>query len=104
MSMTEEMKITILKQDLGIATYSKDKYLCHLLEISEKEMKREGIQKEDSTEYDGLNIQFAAYLFRKRASTETVMPRFLRYGLNNLLISQKARNYECTESEESNDI
>lgn len=99
MSLAIEDKMTLLKQDVGALGTSKDKYLEHLLKLSEDEMKREGIQKENSTEYDGLNIQYAAYLFRKRASNETTMPRFLRFGLNNLLISQKARGYIYVEDE-----
>lgn len=93
MSMTETDKLALLKHDIGMLTSSKDIYLKHLLELAERGMKREGIQKESSTEYDGLNIQYAAYLFRKRAGTDTTMPKFLRWGLNNLLFSQKARGY-----------
>ena len=104
MSLTEDVKLTLLKHDVGILGNSKDDYLKHLLDLSEKEMAREGIKKEDSTEFDGLNIQYAAYLFRKRASNETAMPRFLRFSLNNLLISQKARKYSGQESGEKNDV
>lgn len=104
MSLAENVKLTLLKQDVGVLGNSKDDYLKHLLKLSENEMNREGIKKEDSTEYDGLNIQYAAYLFRKRASNETTMPRFLRFSLNNLLISQKARKYNCQESGDKNDV
>lgn len=72
-------------------TTANDEYLFHLLELAEQLITREGIQVEDSTEYSGIQIQYAAYLFRKRASDETVMPRFLRWELNNLLVSQKGR-------------
>lgn len=89
--MDNKEKLTILRLDLGICGVAKDEYLNHLLELAEKEIKNEGIKPETGSEYDGLVIQYAAYLFRKRASSETTMPRFLRYGLNNLLISQKAR-------------
>ena len=54
-------------------------------------MEREGIREEDTNEYAGIQIDYAAYLFRKRASAQTAMPRFLRWEMNNLLISQKAR-------------
>lgn len=104
MSLEKNVKLILLKQDIGILGNAKDDYLKHLLELSEKEMNREGIQKENTIEYDGLNIQYAAYLFRKRASNENTMPRFLRFGLNNLLISQKARSYSYQESGEENDI
>ena len=89
--MEKEERLAILILDVGIAGDAKDVYLKHLLELAEKEMQKEGIKSEEGTEYDGLVIQYAAYLFRKRAASETSMPRFLRYALNNLLISQKAR-------------
>ena len=34
---------------------------------------------------------YAAYLYRKRADDAPVMPRMLRYALNNRLFSQKVR-------------
>ena len=41
-------------------------------------------------------VQYAAYLFRKRAGNETAMPRFLRLRLNNILFSQKERQMAAT--------
>ena len=46
---------------------------------------------EGDTNCDMVQIQYAAYLFRRRGGEETSMPRFLRYELNNLLFSQKGR-------------
>ncbi|MEY8285357.1 hypothetical protein AALA13_16305 [Lachnospiraceae bacterium 50-23] len=93
--MDEKVKLALLKQDLGIFNGSKDDYLYHLLKQAEGRIQEEGIKKEmegkQQAVYDGLHIQYAAYLFRKRAGTDTSMPRFLRYGLNNLLFSQKIR-------------
>lgn len=89
--MDEHLKLTILKHDVGILASTKDDYLKHLLETAKKLMERKGIKEEKDSEFDSLNIQYAAYLFRKRAGSETAMPEFLRRGLNNLLISQKAR-------------
>ena len=88
--MEETMKLTLLKIDLGIFSTAQDIYLTHLLSLAEKEIEREGIIPDGSAEYGGIQIQYAAYLFRRRASEETAMPRFLRYALNNLLMSQKA--------------
>lgn len=89
--MTEKLKLIILKHDIGILSSEKDEYLKHLLETSKMLMKRKGLKDEEDSEFDSLNIQYAAYLFRKRAGTETAMPEFLRRGINDLLISQKAR-------------
>ena len=84
-------KLLLLKQDVGILSNAKDDYLEHLLSQSKQMMEREGIVEEDTDEFHGLNIQYAAYLFRKRAGTDTAMPKYLRWGLNNLLFSQKGR-------------
>ena len=89
--MDDHLKLTILKHDVGILSSIKDEYLQHLLDTAKKLMYRKGIKEEEDSEFDSLNIQYAAYLFRKRAGTETTMPEFLRRGLNDLLISQKAR-------------
>ena len=91
--MDNEQKLKILKADLQMLTSSNDEYLTALLSFSEKEIQREGITLiEDDLECDMAVIHYAAYLFRKRASgSDTRMPRYLRYELNNLLFSQKGR-------------
>lgn len=89
--MTDDQMLVILKQDLQMITKSNDDYLKMLLEMSESLIKREGIAPEDTIEYAGIKIQYAAYLFRKRAGADTVMPRFLRWEMNNMLFSQKAK-------------
>lgn len=94
--MDEGQKLTLLKQDLQMITNSNDDYLMMLLKMAEELIKREGIIPENTTEYAGIQIQYAAYLFRKRAGTETSMPRFLRWEMNNLLFNQKAKAGEST--------
>ena len=88
--MTAENKLYILKKDLQLTTTANDLYLETLLDFSVAAIEREGIiLLDDNIECDMAVIHYAAYLFRKRAGTETAMPRFLRYELNNLLFSQK---------------
>ncbi|MBR6543152.1 MAG: hypothetical protein IKT73_08090 [Anaerotignum sp.] len=88
--MTKESRLLILKKDLQLTTTANDEYLNTLLDFSVAAIEREGITlSEDDIESDMVVIHYAAYLFRKRAGTETTMPRFLRYELNNLLFSQK---------------
>lgn len=88
--MTDAEKLTLLKSDLQQITSSNDTYLQQLIAYSKAQMIKEGITYiENDITCDMLNIQYAAYLFRRRAGTETSMPRPLRYGLNNLLFSQK---------------
>lgn len=93
-------KLVLLKIDIGIHTNSKDDFLNFLLESANEKIKREGIVEEDTTEYTSIQVEYAAYLWRKRASTETAMPRFLRYEMNNLLMSQKGKKAK----ENSNDV
>lgn len=88
--MNEETRMKILKRDLQMLTNANDEYLRHLLELADELMQREGIRDTESIECEAAQIQYAAYLFRKRAGSETAMPRYLRYELNNLLFSQKA--------------
>ena len=96
----ELCKLTLLKTDIGIHTDSKDDFLNFLLESANEKIKREGIVEEDTTEYTSIQVEYAAYLWRKRASTETAMPRFLRYEMNNLLMSQKGKKVK----KNSNDV
>lgn len=88
--MTPEDRLVILKKDLQMMTAANDDYLRWLLEAAASTIQREGIALlENDLECDMVQIHYAAYLFRKRGGTETAMPRFLRYELNNLLFSQK---------------
>ena len=89
--MTADQRLNILKMDLQRFNAANDDYLRELIKLSEKAIEREGISlKEDDIESDMLVIQYAAYLFRKRAGTDTSMPRYLRWQMNNILMSQKA--------------
>ena len=88
--MDEAGKLSVLKQDLQMLTPSNDRYLETLLGLASKAIQKEGIVLlEGNDECDMLVIQYAAYLFRKRSSGDTQMPRFLRWQLNNMLFSQK---------------
>lgn len=90
--MKEAEKLLILKRDLQLRTNSNDEYLSFLLSGAKKLIEQEGITLIDGdTNCDMVQIQYAAYLFRRRGGEETSMPRFLRYELNNLLFSQKGR-------------
>ena len=88
--MDTAAKLTILKQDLQLLTNANDEYLTTLLDLAANAITTEGITLIDNdVECDMAVIQYAAYLFRKRAATDTTMPRFLRWQLNNLLFRQK---------------
>ena len=90
--MKEAEKLLILKRDLQLRTSSNDEYLSFLLSGAKKLIEQAGITLIDGdANCDMVQIQYAAYLFRRRGGEETSMPRFLRYELNNLLFSQKGR-------------
>lgn len=90
--MTKEERLTLLKNDLQLLTSSNDTLLSSLLDASVEYIQKEGITLvENDIGIDMVIVQYAAYLFRKRASEETAMPRFLRYNLNNILFSQKGK-------------
>lgn len=89
--MTDGEKLTLLKQDLQMITNANNVYLSALLSQASSAIQTEGIVLDGTIECDMAVVQYAAYLFRKRASTETAMPRFLRWNLNNILMKQKGR-------------
>lgn len=73
-------------------TSANDDFLTNLIYAAEKAIRREGITlDENDMDIDMAVVQYAAYLFRKRASNDTSMPRFLRWRLNNILLSQKGK-------------
>lgn len=92
--MTDEQKLVILKQDLQLLTNANDNYLLNLIGFAKSAIEREGIILENDIESDMAVVQYAAYFYRKRGGTDTAMPRFLRYQLNNMLFSQKAGDNE----------
>lgn len=92
--MTDTDRLTILKHDLQMTTDASDDYLTTLLSLAAELVEREGAIIEDTTECNLLVCQYAAYLFRRRGSETTTMPRYLRWALNNLIFSQRAKGYE----------
>lgn len=95
--MTAQERLAVLKGNLQMLTSANDTYLTYLLQAGEAAIQREGIYNDSSADYEACVIDYAAYLFRKRAAStaggktsETGMPRFLRWQLNNLRMSQTA--------------
>lgn len=85
--MQKAVKLELLKKDLQRPTSANDIYLESLLDLAAAAIRREGITLiEDDVECDMVQIEYAAYLFRKRGSAETEMPRHLRWQLNNMRI------------------
>lgn len=88
--MTKADKLKILKANLQMLTDANDEFLGKLIEQAQAAIEREGVRlMEDDIESDMAVIDYAAYLFRKRASTDTAMPRFLRWQLNNMRFGRR---------------
>lgn len=89
--MTDETILAMLKVNLQIIAGNtlQDEYLRNLIATARQMITREGIMLTDSIEDGNLVVMYAAYLYRKRADDSPVMPRMLRYALNNRLFSQK---------------
>lgn len=99
--MTARERLTILKSNLQLLTNVHDDFLTALLTAAEAAIRREGIKNDASMDYEICVIDYAAWLYRKRAANtngaggfapdggETAMPRFLRRQLNNILMAQK---------------
>ena len=81
----------LLQVDLGelYPTDERKNYLSQVVGAAIAFVTREGITLEDTVEDLQLVEMYAAYLVRKRNTTEA-MPRMLRWALNNRLFSQKS--------------
>lgn len=89
--MNNDQELIILKHDLQILNKTQDIYLLSLLDQAKSLISREGIKNDKTDDYNMAVIDYAAFLFRKRAGIEKVMPKHLRYELNNILFSQKMK-------------
>lgn len=91
--MTDATILEMTKSNLQIVQGNtlQDNYLRMLITSAQEMITREGITLTNSIEDGTLVVMYAAYLYRKRADGEPVMPRMLRYALNNRLFSQKVR-------------
>lgn len=89
--MNDSQMLEILKLNLQKLTSADDRYLETLIKQAKALMTREGITDDQTNDYSMAVIDYAAFLFRKRASKEMMMPRSLRLELNNILFSQKSR-------------
>lgn len=91
--MTDEQILEMLKSNLDTTTSVKDDYLKFLIDASKEKIAEEGITLDLNKSSDvNLVVMYAAYLFRKRAEDNPVMPRMLRYALNNRLFSEKMKS------------
>lgn len=88
--MTNSDILAMLKCNLQLMGTTWDEYLTQLIEVSTREIGREGVVL-DTSQIDDVNliVMYASYLYRKRNSDDVTMPRMLRYALNNRLFAGK---------------
>ena len=86
--MTRDI-LAMLKSNLQLMGTTWNEYLTQLIEVSTREIEREGVVL-DTSQIDDVNliVMYASYLYRKR-NTDGPMPRMLRYALNNRLFAGK---------------
>ena len=89
--MTDADILSLLLVDLGemFPSEARTGYLQQCIGAAKAFITRKGIALAGTLEDAQLVEMYAAYLVRKRATTEP-MPRMLRWALNNRLFSQKA--------------
>lgn len=81
--------LEVLKLDLQLTGTRFDVYLMHLLRTAAERIAKEGITLAGTPGDDDLRISYAAWLYRSRATPDAPMPKSLRWGLNNRLLSEK---------------
>lgn len=91
MLLDKEDKLDLLKRNLQLNTTANDDYLNALLDQAVALMKRRGIVEEDSLDYHMAQVDYAAFLFRKRANSEASFPEHLKQELRDILFSQKMK-------------
>ncbi len=86
------------KSNLQIAGSSFDDYLNFLIDAAQNAIKAEGITIDfDAIDDCNLIVMYTSYLYRKRVGDDPVMPRMLRYALNNRVFAEKAKKEEGGE-------
>lgn len=90
--MTDTEILTMLKDDLEIVNSLQDTYLSQLISAAQSAVAGEGIAVSSSVADGHLVEMYAAWLYRKRAQDNPVMPRMLRHALNNRKFGQVMDN------------
>ena len=106
MAYTDDQRNTLLsmlEMNLGLifdymdeeAKLQKETQLGYYIDSAIEFIEREGV----SLNYDSMGdlmlvTMYAAYLYEKRNDGVSVMPRALRYNLNNRVLQEKVNDYE----------
>lgn len=85
-----EVMLGMLKIDLGISTTAYDSRLGQYITSAQAEVSREGVSFPETLTLDDMQliVMYAAWMWKRRESGD-VMPRMVRYLLNNRIVAQK---------------
>ena len=89
--MTDEHLLALLRADLEQPSPTVNDYLMHLIDVSKERIEKTGIVIDEESHGDaGIIVMYAAWLYRKRKTQES-MSRMLRSAINDRLFSQKGK-------------
>lgn len=88
-------KLTMLMAELNMhaAPAGRAEQLRQLLTVAASQIEQKGIHlAEDDVKDAYLQVSYAAWLYRRRAQTDSaMMPRYLRMDIHDRLIAEKGR-------------
>lgn len=92
--MDDAAKLVMLTLALDMRTPTEERksQLTDLLTVAASRLKAEGITLEDTLSDAQLQVDYAAWLYRRKMLINgPAMPRYLRVDINDRLIQQKGR-------------
>lgn len=89
--MTNTELLTMVKANLQMASSAFDSYLEQLIEVAKENLREYGIALTESISDSNLIVMYTSYLFNKRRSENSAMPRMLTLAMRNRLFGQKMR-------------
>ena len=88
----DKLKMLQLELDMHTLPTGRQEQLEQLLAVAASKLAQTGISVNDDDPLDvKLQVDYAAWMFRRRARKVTVMPEYLRADIHDRLISEKAR-------------
>lgn len=91
--MADDSKLIMLEAalDMRNAPEKRKEQLLQLLDVAASRIRALGIVlKEDAGDVQ-LQVDYAAWMYRRRNQTVTTMPRWLQMDLHNRLVAEKGR-------------
>lgn len=90
--MDDVEKLEILKLNLQRTGTKLDPLLRQMLQQAATHLTQAGVTlREKDPGDDGLQIDYAAYLYRRRADPKMELPKSLKWDITNRLLSEKGR-------------